>query len=68
MTARNGRILLLSGAFLAGLAICFAVVAIVTGRMAAPVAQQIATIGGPFKLIDEGLSVELRSAHGGFDR
>src|SRR6516165_968740 len=53
MTARNGRILLLSGAFLAGLGICFAVVAIVTGRMAAPVAQQIATIGGPFKLIDQ---------------
>jgi protein SCO1 len=53
MTARNGRILLLSGAFLAGLVICFAVVAIVTGRMAAPVAQQIAAIGGPFTLTDQ---------------
>ena len=53
MTARNVRILLLTGAFLAGLVICFGVVAIVTGRVSAPVAQQIAAIGGPFKLTDQ---------------
>jgi protein SCO1/2 len=53
MTARNVRVLLLAGAFLAGLVICFGVVAIVTGRVSAPVAQQIAAIGGPFKLTDQ---------------
>ena len=53
MTARNVRILLVTGAFLAGLVICFGVVAIVTGRVSAPVAQQIAAIGGPFKLTDQ---------------
>jgi protein SCO1/2 len=53
MTARNVRVLLLTGAFLAGLVICFGVVLIVTGRVSAPVAQQIAAIGGPFKLTDQ---------------
>jgi protein SCO1/2 len=53
MTARNLRILVLTGAFLAGLIVCFGVVAIVTGRVSAPVAQQIAAIGGPFKLTDQ---------------
>jgi protein SCO1 len=53
MTARNVRVLLLAGAFLAGLVICFGVVAIVTGRVSAPVAQQIAAIGGPFKLTNQ---------------
>jgi len=53
MTARNVRVLVLTGAFLAGLVICFGVVAIVTGRVSAPVAQQIAAIGGPFKLTDQ---------------
>ncbi len=53
VTARNVRILVLTGAFLAGLVICFGVVAIVTGRVSAPVAQQIAAIGGPFKLTDQ---------------
>jgi protein SCO1/2 len=53
MSARNLRVLLMSGAFLAGLAICFGVVLIVTGRMSAPVAQQIAAIGGPFRLTDQ---------------
>jgi protein SCO1/2 len=53
MTTRNVRILLLSGAFLAGLLLCFAVVAIVAGRVSGPMAQQIAAIGGPFKLTDQ---------------
>jgi protein SCO1 len=53
MSARNLRVLLMSGAFLAGLVICFGVVLIVTGRVSAPVAQQIAAIGGPFKLTDQ---------------
>jgi protein SCO1/2 len=53
MSARNLRVLLMSGAFLAGLVLCFGVVLIVSGRMSAPVAQQIAAIGGPFRLTDQ---------------
>src|SRR5436190_7344705 len=53
MTARNVRVLLLTGAFLAGLVICFGVVLIVTGRVSAPVAQEAAAIGGPFALTDQ---------------
>ena len=55
MTARSTRVLLMSAAFLAGLVLCFGIVLIVTGRLSAPVAQQVAAaaIGGPFKLIDQ---------------
>lgn len=55
MTARSTRVLLKSAAFLAGLVLCFGIVLIVTGRLSAPVAQQVAAaaIGGPFKLIDQ---------------
>jgi protein SCO1/2 len=53
MSARNVRVLLMTGAFLAGLVVCFGVVLIVSGRLSAPVAQQIAAIGGPFKLTDQ---------------
>jgi protein SCO1 len=53
MTARGTRILLMSAAFLAGLVLCFGIVLIMTGRLSAPVAQQVAAIGGPFKLIDQ---------------
>jgi len=55
MTARSTRILLMSAAFLAGLVLCFGIVLILTGRLSAPVAQQVAAaaIGGPFKLIDQ---------------
>jgi protein SCO1/2 len=53
MTARNSRILLMAAAFLAGLALCFGVVLILAGRLSSPVAQQIASIGGPFKLVDQ---------------
>src|SRR5437899_11871455 len=53
MTARSTRILVMSAAVLAGLVRCFGVVLIVTGRLSAPVAQQIAAIGGPFKLTDQ---------------
>jgi protein SCO1 len=52
MTARTTRVLLISAAFLAGLVLCLGVILIVSGRVSAPVAQQIAAIGGPFKLID----------------
>ncbi len=53
MSARSVRILLLTAAFLAGLLLCFGVILIVTGRVSAPVAQQVAAIGGPFKLVDQ---------------
>jgi protein SCO1 len=53
MAARSVRILAISAAFLAGLLLCFGVVLMVSGRLSAPVAQQIAAIGGPFKLTDQ---------------
>jgi len=53
MTARGSRMLLTAGAFLAGLVLCLGAVLIVTGQLSAPVAQQIAAIGGPFKLVDQ---------------
>jgi protein SCO1 len=53
MNARTTRILLMSTAFLAGLVLCLAVVLIVTRNVSSPVAQQIAAIGGPFKLTDQ---------------
>src|SRR5438874_12778264 len=53
MTARNSRILVMAAAFVVGLALCFGLVLIVAGRLSSPVAQQIAAIGGPFKLVDQ---------------
>ncbi|HEY7666013.1 MAG TPA: SCO family protein [Xanthobacteraceae bacterium] len=53
MTARTPRIVLIAAAFLAGLVLCFGIVLLLTGRLSAPVAQQIASIGGPFKLINQ---------------
>jgi protein SCO1/2 len=52
MTARTTRVLLVSTAFLAGLVLCLGTILIMTGRLSAPVAQQVAAVGGPFKLID----------------
>src|ERR1700737_166299 len=52
MSARSIRILAISAAFLAGLLLCFGVVLMLTGRLSGPVAQQIAAVGGPFRLID----------------
>jgi protein SCO1 len=53
MTARTTRVLVMAAAFFAGLVLCFGVVLLVTGRGSGPVAQQIAAIGGPFKLTDQ---------------
>jgi protein SCO1/2 len=53
MTVRNSRILVMAAAFLAGLALCFGVVLIVAGRLSSPVAQQVAAIGGSFKLTNQ---------------
>ena len=51
MTRRTARLLLVLGAFVAGLVLFTAVVFIVTGRSPAPLALQ-STVGGPFRLID----------------
>ncbi len=51
MTPRTARLLLVLGAFIAGLALFSAVIFIVTGRSPAPIAMQSA-IGGPFRLVD----------------
>jgi protein SCO1 len=52
MNPRAIHILLVFSAFLAGLVLCFAVVLLVTGRNAIPIAAPSA-IGGPFKLTDQ---------------
>jgi protein SCO1/2 len=51
MNPRTARLLLVLGAFVAGLALFSAVIFIVTGRPPAPIALP-STIGGPFKLVD----------------
>jgi protein SCO1/2 len=52
MSARTARLLLVLGAFVAGLALFSAVIFIVTGRPPAPIAMPSA-IGGPFQLVDQ---------------
>jgi protein SCO1/2 len=53
MTTRSIRILLVTGAFLAGLVLCFSVVLLASGRVSAPSVPQVAAIGGPFRLTDQ---------------
>jgi protein SCO1/2 len=53
MNPRTARVLLVLGAFLAGLVLCFGVVLIVSGRLSPPSAPQAAAIGGPFRLTDQ---------------
>jgi protein SCO1/2 len=53
MSDRSIRILLIGGAFLAGLVFCFATVLLVSGRISTPSVTQVAAIGGPFRLIDQ---------------
>ncbi len=53
MNARSARVLVVAAAFLAGLVLCFGLILIVSGRVSAPVAQQVAAIGGPFQLVDQ---------------
>ena len=52
MGPRTARLLLVLGAFLAGLVLFSAVVFIVTGRTPAPIPSPSA-IGGPFQLVDQ---------------
>ena len=53
MNARGTRVLMVAAAFMAGLVLCFGVILLVTSRLSGPVAQQVAAIGGPFKLVDQ---------------
>jgi protein SCO1 len=53
MTVKTTRLLLVLGAFVAGLIICFGVVVLVTGQAGAPIRAQAAAIGGPFHLVDQ---------------
>jgi protein SCO1/2 len=52
MTLRTARILVATGAFVAGLILCVAIVLLVAGRGQAPSLPQVAAIGGPFSLTD----------------
>jgi protein SCO1 len=52
MSPRTARLLLVLGAFVAGLALFSAVIFIVTGRPPAPIAIT-SSVGGPFKLVDQ---------------
>ena len=52
MNSRTARILLVLGAFVAGLVLFTTVVFIVTGRSPAPIALPSA-VGGPFNLVDQ---------------
>jgi protein SCO1/2 len=49
VTARHIRILAIAAAFLAGLVLCAGVALLVAG----PAVQQVAAVGGPFRLIDQ---------------
>jgi len=53
MTTRSVRVLLVAGAFLTGLILCFAIILLMSGRISTPSVTQIATIGGPFSLTDQ---------------
>ena len=65
MNARSVRVLVVAAAFLAGLVLCFGVILIVSGRVSAPVAQQVAAIGGPFELVNQnGRTVTERDLKG----
>jgi protein SCO1/2 len=53
MTLRTARILVATGAFVAGLVLVAAVVLLVIGRGQGPGLPQVASIGGPFSLTDQ---------------
>ena len=53
MTLRTARILVATGAFVAGLILCTAVVLLLSGGGQGPSMPQVAAIGGPFNLTDQ---------------
>jgi protein SCO1 len=50
---KTSRILLVLGAFLAGLVLFFGVILLVTGYAPSPIGQAVAAVGGPFRLEDQ---------------
>ncbi len=53
MTQRATRLVLVLGAFMAGLVLCFGVILLITGSRTATGGLQAAAIGGPFRLVDQ---------------
>src|SRR5919108_5528984 len=53
MSPRGTRILLVLGAFLAGLVLCFSVILMIGGGFSTPAIRQAAAIGGAFRLTDQ---------------
>jgi len=53
MAPRTTRILLVLGAFLAGLMLCLTAILLITGKTFSPGISQAVAIGGPFRLIDQ---------------
>jgi protein SCO1/2 len=53
MTVRSQRLLLIFGAFFAGLVLCFCVVLLLSDRLAPPKVNASWSVGGPFQLVDQ---------------
>src|SRR5262245_7217877 len=53
MNPRHVRLILVLGAFLAGLILCTSVILLVAQRTSTPSGPQVAAIGGPFQLVDQ---------------
>ena len=53
MDNKTSRILLVLGAFLAGLVLFFGAILLVTGYAPSPIGQAVAAVGGPFRLEDQ---------------
>ena len=53
MAIKTTRALLVLGAFVAGLVLCFGIVMLVTGQANSPIRPAAAAIGGPFHLTDQ---------------
>ena len=53
MTAERSRLLIVLGAFAAGVVLCFGAIALIAGPSLAPSAVRTAAIGGPFMLLDQ---------------
>jgi protein SCO1/2 len=53
MTPQATRLWLVLGAFLAGLALCFGVIALIAGPRSSTPVFQAAQVGGPFRLLDQ---------------
>jgi protein SCO1/2 len=53
MASKTTRALVVLGAFVAGLVLCFGVVMLLTGQASSPIRPAAAAIGGPFHLTDE---------------